>query len=150
MRLDAMLDEVWLQLPSFLKVRPLEGCITDEPLLVMGRFSLCPIYHKGRCVLFRQYLTEGYSNPGHDHARQSCLRAALALMEFQRIRFEATRPGATLSPFTWFLRPVIIGDFLLAAMIVYIALQRFSSKRVCAEDHLLNRQELQRVLLQSR
>lgn len=149
MRLGAMLEKVWLRLPSFLKVKPLDECITDDPLLVMERLSICSVYHKGRCVLYRQYLTTLSSESYHNYGRNSCLDAALALMGFQRMHYEATRPGATLYQFTWFLRPIIIGDFLLAAMIVYIALQRIITGKATKKEQPPDERELYGILMQS-
>jgi hypothetical protein len=148
MRLDRKLEDVWEQVPSFLKVRPLEESITDDPLLVMERFSLASVYHKSQCVLHRNYLLKKGSGNAYSYSRSVCLRAALRLLECQKMHFEATRPGAMLVQFAWFLRPILMGDFLLAAMIVYISLQLPASTETL-KGKSLDKPGLYRVLEES-
>lgn len=149
-RLDSQLEDAWRNVPPFLKVRPLEECITDDPLLVMERFSIGSIYHNGQCVLHRRYLLSESDSADHGYSRRTCLRAALALLDFQKLNYEATRPGAMLAGFTWFLRPIIVGNFLLAAMIVYITLQcKVYPESTGDAPQLPQRPDLCRLLAQS-
>ncbi|VUC21575.1 unnamed protein product [Clonostachys rosea] len=148
MRIDRKLEDVWQQVPSFLKVRPLEESITDDPLLVMERFSLASVHHKSQCVLHRNYLLKKGSGNAYSYSRSVCLRAALGLLECQKMHFEATRPGAMLVQFAWFLRPILMGDFLLASMIVYISLQLPSSTDT-SKGKSLDKPELYRIFEES-
>ncbi|KAH8892858.1 hypothetical protein GQ53DRAFT_718463 [Thozetella sp. PMI_491] len=150
MRLDGMLRDVWRQVPSFLKVRPLEECVTDEPLLVVERFSLGSIFHKALCVLHRRHLLQSAATPEHNFSRSACLRAALVLLDYQKMNYEATRPGSMLAQYVWFLRPIVLGDFLLAAMIVYISLRTRSYPEGFEDkDKLPSKEDLYRLLAQS-
>ena len=55
-----------------------------------------------------------------------------------------------LAQFIWFLRPIIIGDFLLAAMIVYIVTQsKYSQENLPDQEQLLDKQELYQMLVRS-
>lgn len=124
MAIDALLEARWAAVPAFLRVRPLNTCITDPPAQVVQRFGIGALYQKARCVLHRRYLVERDS-PASEHAysRRTCLLGALALLEYQNALFEATKPGGLLSQNGWFVSSLAMHDFLLAATVVYLVLQ---------------------------
>jgi hypothetical protein len=143
-RLDGMLNNVWDRVPGFLKMRSLEECVADEPLLVMERMSLCCIYEKAVCVLHRHHMSTGQLDEEHSSSRQSCFDAACRLLDCQAMFFEGTRPGSLLSQYTWFLRPILTGDFLLAAVIIYLGLNRGMRSSSSQSDGREARQLLER------
>lgn len=122
MRLDGLLQEKWNAVPSFMKVRPLEDCVTDPPHQVIQRFGIAALYQKSRCVLHRRYLLERPPKKEHEYSRKACLQAALALMEYQNAIWHGTQPGGILTANGWFMTSLAMHDFLLAAMIVYLAI----------------------------
>ena len=122
MRLDGLLQEKWNNVPSFMKVRPLEQCVTDPPHQVIQRFGIAALYQKSRCVLHRRYLLERFPKREHEYSRKACVQAALALMEYQSAIWHGTQPGGILSANGWFMTSLAMHDFLLAAMIVYLAI----------------------------
>jgi hypothetical protein len=123
MSLDNLLEEKWRQVPSFMKVRPLEDSITDPPQQVNQRFGLASLYQKSRCVLHRRYLIEAIPRQEHEYSRKTCLDAALSLLEYQNTIHQATLPGGLLRQNGWFITSLVIHDFLLAAMIIYVVIQ---------------------------
>ncbi|KAB5563299.1 hypothetical protein GE09DRAFT_777776 [Coniochaeta sp. 2T2.1] len=123
MRLDNLLEEKWKQVPSFMKVKPLEDSITDPPQLVNQRFGLAALYQKSRCVLHRRYLIEAVPRKEHDYSRKTCLDAALSLLDYQNTIYQATLPGGLLRQNGWFITSLAIHDFLLAAMVIYLVIQ---------------------------
>lgn len=123
MRIDARIQDVWSTVPQFLKVKPLSECVTDAPMLVIQRFGLAALYQKSRCVLHRRYLVDPRPLKEHDYSRRTCLEAAVALLDYQRTMFEATKPGAILAQNGWFIASLAINDFLLADMVVALAIQ---------------------------
>ncbi|KAJ2984508.1 hypothetical protein NUW58_g6023 [Xylaria curta] len=124
MRVDARIQDVWSTVPSFMKVKPLSECVTDAPMLVIQRFGLASLYQKSRCVLHRRYLVDPRPLKEHDYSRRTCLEAAVALLSYQSTMFEATKPGAVLAQNGWFIASLAINDFLLADMIVALAVQQ--------------------------
>ncbi|KAI0119964.1 hypothetical protein GGR51DRAFT_3041 [Nemania sp. FL0031] len=124
MRVDARIQDVWSCVPLFMKVKPLSECVTDAPMLVIQRFGLAALYQKSRCVLHRRYLVDPRPLKEHDYSRRTCLEAAIALLDYQSTMFEATKPGAILAQNGWFSASLAINDFLLADMIVALAVQR--------------------------
>ncbi|KAI1438767.1 hypothetical protein GGR50DRAFT_300649 [Xylaria sp. CBS 124048] len=126
MRIDACLREVWSEVPIFMKVKPLSESITDAPTLVIQRFGLASLFQKSRCVLHRRYIADPNPLKEHDYSRRTCLEAAVTMLDYQRTIFEATKPGAILSQNRWFLASLVINDYLLADMVVALALQQLS------------------------
>ncbi|KAI0408083.1 hypothetical protein F4802DRAFT_605149 [Xylaria palmicola] len=124
MRVDARIQDVWSTVPAFMKVKPLSESVTDAPMLVIQRFGLASLYQKSRCVLHRRYLVEPRPLKEHDYSRRTCLEAAVALLGYQGTMFEATKPGAILAQNGWFIASLAINDFLLADMVVALAVQQ--------------------------
>ncbi|KAK2606187.1 hypothetical protein QQS21_003357 [Conoideocrella luteorostrata] len=121
LKLDATLQETWSQLPNIMRVRPLDECVGDSPILLTQRFGLQALYNKSRCVLHRRYLAEAIPQTEHNFSRQQCLDAALNLLDQQCIIWRASKPGGVLNSTSWFLSSLAVHDYLLAAMIVYLA-----------------------------
>ncbi|KAK0720079.1 fungal-specific transcription factor domain-containing protein [Lasiosphaeris hirsuta] len=123
MRLDNILEEKWKQLPSVLKLKPLVESIADPLAQIHQRFGLASLYQKSRCVLHRRYLTEAVPRKEHAYSRQSCIEAAMSMLEYQEIIHLATLPGGMLRQHGWFLTTIATYDYLLAAMIIFVVLQ---------------------------
>lgn len=123
MDLDSQLAAKFDAMPAFMKVRPLEECVTDPPYQVIQRYGIAALYHKAICVLHRRYLVEKGLNKEHYYSKRRCLMAALALLEYQNSVFEATKPGGMLSQNGWFVSSLAMHDLLLAAMVVYLVIQ---------------------------
>lgn len=123
MRIDVVLNDTWDKVPSFLHVKSLDQCIGDSPTLLIQRFGIESLYHKSRCVLHRRHLSEVVLRSEHDYSRQQCLDAAVTLLDFHFIIWNATRPGNMLSMVGWFVTSLSVHDFMLAAMVVYVALK---------------------------
>lgn len=123
MQIDVRLEEVWSRVPSYMIVRPLDTAMADPPFQVIQRFGIGSLYQKARCVLHRRYLVEKEPKVEHAYSRRVCLLGALALLEYQNMLFEATKPGALLSQNGWFVPSLSMHDFLLGAMIVYLVIQ---------------------------
>lgn len=123
MQLDKSLQETWSRVPPCMRVVPLDAVITDPPSQVIQRFGLGALYQKTRCVLHRRYMAEKELRPEHEYSRRACLLAALALLEYQNMLFEGTKPGGLLCQNGWFVSSLALHDFLLGATVVYIVLQ---------------------------
>ncbi|KAI0525321.1 hypothetical protein F5B22DRAFT_633462 [Xylaria bambusicola] len=124
MRVDARVQDAWSSVPSFFRVKPLSESVTDPPMIVIQRFGLASLYQKGRCVLHRRYLVDPRRLKEHDYSRRTCLEAAVALLSYQSILADATKPGALLAANRWFIASLAINDFLLADMVVALAVQQ--------------------------
>ncbi|KAK1986608.1 fungal-specific transcription factor domain-containing protein [Colletotrichum cereale] len=121
MRLDGLLGEAWAGVPRFMRVQPLEQCVTTPAAQIIQRFGLASLYNKSRCVLHRRFLLEPLPRREHDHSRRQCLEGAIALLDFQNTIWHASRPGHMLSQNGWYVSSLAVHDFLLAAIILYLA-----------------------------
>ncbi|KAK4646499.1 hypothetical protein QC761_211030 [Podospora bellae-mahoneyi] len=124
--LDMRLDEIWSQVPPFMKrIVPPQDYDGEpiSPVLVNQQFGLISLYNKSRCVLHRRYLIEPVPKPEHAYSRRICLEAAISLLDHQNLMHLATLPGGALRATGWYISALAIHDFLLAAMVVYLVLQ---------------------------
>ncbi|KAF5631230.1 hypothetical protein F52700_6935 [Fusarium sp. NRRL 52700] len=122
-KLDNLLHETWKSVPSFMMVRPLDECVGDPPVLLIQRFGLTALYNKCRIVLHRRYLAEAIPQREHDYSRRQCLEAALSLLNYQHVIWEACKPGHVLSQHGWFVSSLAVHDFLMAAMVLYLVVK---------------------------
>ena len=122
MRLDQQLHEAFAQVPSFLRVIPMELSITDSPMHIIQRHSLALLFHKSRCVLHRKYLMKANDNGEFLYSKKSAIDAAMELLFIQSEAHEAVQPGGPLSKDVWIVSSLSMHDFLLAAMIAYLSL----------------------------
>lgn len=120
-RLDGLLNDTWRAVPQFMMVKPLEQCVTTPAMQVIQRFGLASLYNKSRCVLHRRFLLEPVPKREHDYSRWQCLEGAMTLLEFQNTIWHACRPGNMLAQNGWFVSSLAVHDFLLAAIILYLA-----------------------------
>lgn len=116
--LEKRLDEAHNQIPEGMRVRPMEDCITDPPVLIMSRFNIELLYLKTRVVLHRHYLTAGQSDARFVESRKSCVDSALEILKYHKIIFHACQPGGQLSKVWWYMSSLQTYDYLLAAMIL--------------------------------
>lgn len=122
MKLDAKLREVRAQIPSHLRLRPLEESAMDPAALIMERFNLSILYNKGQCVLHRKFLDRARGNPRYAPSRRTCIDASMELLHHQVTLHYESHPGGRLHNMQWALTSLTAHDFLLAAMIVSLEL----------------------------
>jgi hypothetical protein len=152
LKLDAALQDVRNSVPDFMRVRPLEQCVGDSPIILIQRFGLAAIYNKCRCVLHRRYLAQPIPNKDHNYSRQQAIDAALLLLEYQLTIWQASKPGNVLSSSAWFLSSLAVHDFLLAAMIVYLLIRNEDypdGEAFNFEGRMPSKEELKKILKDS-
>jgi hypothetical protein len=103
MSLDKRLEEAHDLIPEGMRVRPLEDCITDAPVLVMSRFNVEILYLKTKIVLHRNFFTAGQSSARFGGSHIKCLDAALTILRYQNIIFHACQPGGQLAKVWWYM-----------------------------------------------
>ena len=122
MRLDRILHEARSAIPPGLQLRPMTKSITDHPDVVMRRIYLALIFHKAQCVLHGKYLVSARSNSQYIYSRQSCIEAALKILEHQSTLHQETQPGGQLHRDRWKVSSLVNHDFLLAVTILCLDL----------------------------
>ena len=122
MALDQDLREARAELPPHLRLRSIEDSMMDPGALVMQRFNLSILYHKGQCVLHRKFLTRARENNRYAHSRRTCVDSSMELLSHQATLHYESRPGHRLHGMKVFVSSLTAADFLLAAMIVALDL----------------------------
>ncbi|RHZ51488.1 putative C6 transcription factor [Aspergillus thermomutatus] len=122
LEIDRHLEEAHDQIPSILRIRPMEQSITDPSDLILNRFTLEILYQKCRCVLHRRYLAEFHDNMRYAYSRWVCMTAAKQILQHQAVLHHETQPGGQLYRERQFPNSIQNTDYLLAAMIICLEL----------------------------
>ncbi|KAL4743510.1 fungal-specific transcription factor domain-containing protein [Aspergillus similis] len=125
-QLDNQLNETYAAVPNHLKFRSVAQSVIDLPHIIMRRYSLEILFQKSRCILHRQHLCEGRSDPRYAKSRQICIDAAMSLLQHQATLDAQVQPGGVLCHSKWFLSSLASHDFILAAMILCLELHHQS------------------------
>ena len=124
MRLDTVLHEARDAIPPGLQMRPIAKSLLDNPTAVMRRIYLALIINKAQCILHRKYLVGAHSNSQYSYSRQSCIDAALQMLQLQSTLNQETHPGGRLYHDKWKVSSLVNHDFLLATTILCLDLDR--------------------------
>lgn len=127
MTLNKRLVEAHELIPEGMRVRPMEDCITEPPVLIMSRFNIELLYQKTRIVLHRNYLTAAQTDIRFAESRSICLDAALETLRYQNVIFHACQPGGQLNKVWWYMSSLNTYDFLLASMILCLELNHLQT-----------------------
>ena len=122
MVLDQDLREARAQIPPHLRLKSIEESGHDPGTLILQRFNLSMLYHKGQCVLHRKYLTRARENNKYSHSRRTCIDSSMDLLHHQATLHYESRPGRRLHGMRVFVTSLTTHDFLLAAMIICLDL----------------------------
>ena len=124
-RMEAMLQAARESIPECVKWHSMAHCITDSPRVVLQKLVLEIIYHRARIVLHRKYLQYSPTKTQqHAHSRQTCLGAALKLLDYQHMIHGETQPFGRLYQDRWKVSSLVNHDFLLATSILCFYLQQ--------------------------
>jgi hypothetical protein len=127
MRLDARLIESRTLVPPQLRLLPDNEMRNEPPGSLMEKYVLEHFYHKAICVLHRKYLNCFLADDTYAYSRKTCIVSALELLRQQvSLHFEC-QPGGRLERIKWYRFSLIKHDFLLAAMVLCLAI--YNDKR---------------------
>ena len=93
----------------------------ETPSVIMRRVSLDLLYQKARCVLHRNFMSLG--NQLYTLSRETCVDAALKIIGHQSFIESETKPGRSYYGHGWKVIGLHTSDFLLAAMVLCLALK---------------------------
>lgn len=124
MRMDALILEVRNAIPPSLQTRPLASSLLDSPEIVMQRLYLAQLLYKAQCILHRNHQIPAYSDSRYSYSRQSCINAALQILQIQSTLNQETQPGGRLYRSRWKVSSLVNHDFFLAATILCLDIDR--------------------------
>lgn len=122
MTLDRELQQAFSAIPPFLRVVPMDLCITDSAELIIRRFSLAVLFQKSRCILHRKYLMREKENVEFSYSKKAAIDASRELLRIQAEVYDAAQPGGLLCKDLWVISSLAMHDLLLAAVIIYLCL----------------------------
>ena len=122
MDLDQNMRQCLADLPPHLRMKSIDESASDPGALVMQRFNLSILYHKGQCVVHRKFLNKARENNRYAHSRRTCIDSSMELLSHQATLHYEARPGHRLHGMKVFISTLTAADFLLAAMIVALDL----------------------------
>ncbi|KAF2679485.1 hypothetical protein K458DRAFT_461025 [Lentithecium fluviatile CBS 122367] len=125
--LEKKLEDAHDTIPEGMRVRPMEECITDPPVLVMSRLNIELLYLKTRMVLHRNYFTAGQCDPRFAASRTISVDTAVTILDWNKVIFHACQPGGQLHKVWWYMASLQTYDFLLAAMILCLELHHIKA-----------------------
>ena len=120
--LDQNLRDARAEFPPHLRLRTIEESLLDPGVLVMQRFNLAILYHKGQCVLHRKFLARARENNRYAHSRRTCVDSSMDLLRHQATLHYESLPGRRLHGMKLWMSSMTAHDFLLAAMIICLDL----------------------------
>lgn len=113
---DQEVRQMYATIPEILRTRPLADSIADDPLLIQIRIHLEFIYLKSVLVLHRRYMARGYA-----FSTRECIDAGKKIVAQCIEMFREFGPGGQLYQQRWMLTNYTMNDFLLAIMILCLA-----------------------------
>lgn len=141
--LHGQLNTQYNTLPSSMKVQK-HPSVTDSAAVVMRRLSLDLLFRKALCVLHRRYM-----KPQNHLSWETCIEAALKIIHHQSFVYRESQPGGPLRGHLWKITCVATYDFLIAIMILCLALHSgfgSESESSSALDRDPNRQHPEALL----
>ncbi|KAL8897063.1 MAG: hypothetical protein Q9207_007403 [Kuettlingeria erythrocarpa] len=122
MQLDHNLRDARAELPPHLRLKSIEDSTQEPAAIIMQRFFLSILYHKGQCVLHRKFLARARENNKYAHSRRTCVDSSMELLNHQATLHYESRPGNRIHAVRVLLTSLSSHDFLLAALIVSLDL----------------------------
>lgn len=124
--LDQKLHEADASLPPIFQWQPLSQSFTVPPQIILYRIWLQVSVQRAVIWLHRKYLAPSYTQVQCQYSRNSCVQAAMKLLEFQQLLDEEMRPDGQLHSVCWMQSSVIKSTFLLGMSVLcyYIQLSK--------------------------
>ncbi|EME79066.1 uncharacterized protein MYCFIDRAFT_166965 [Pseudocercospora fijiensis CIRAD86] len=122
--LDAKLQRTIAAMPTWLRHRPLELCIGENPSAILNRIFLDILIQKATYLLHRRSFLQ---NPSAPNSTTLCINAALAILHHQRTLSEEIEPGGLWHHLRWKLSTPLTHEFLQATTMLCFALRKLDT-----------------------
>ncbi|KAI0106840.1 fungal-specific transcription factor domain-containing protein [Daldinia grandis] len=132
--LNSKLQRVIDAIPAWLKYKPLEISIADNPLAILHGMFMDVLVHKAVYLLHRWSFMKGPSGEENAKSNDICIDAALAILEHQRRMSEEVQPGGILYSIRWKIPISLNYEFLQSTMMLCFTLSRFDDGNIGTRD----------------
>ncbi|OIW34303.1 hypothetical protein CONLIGDRAFT_607106 [Coniochaeta ligniaria NRRL 30616] len=151
--LDAKIQKVIEAVPAWLKYRPLESSVAENPMRVLQQMFMDILINKAVYLLHRRSFVKGSSAEDSARSNEICIKAALAILEHERRMSEETEPSGLMSNVRWKVSSSLNHEFLQATMMLCFALSRSNDGDAGARTNretLLRRDDIVQALTHAR
>ncbi|RTE79295.1 hypothetical protein BHE90_006227 [Fusarium euwallaceae] len=148
--LSTKLEETVESIPAWLKHKPLEASIADNPVTILYRMVLDILINKAVYLLHRRVFVKGPSWETGTVSGKACIDAALAILDHQRKMSEETQPGGLMYGIRWKVATSLNHEFLQATMMLCFALSRSDEQDSTAPNALPRRDDILDALTNAR
>ena len=115
--IEAELQDNYSSIPIPLKYRPMSQSFADDPASNMFRLNCEFLYQKSICILHRKYMAQGSKR-----SRDACVNAAVAILGHLADMHKEFQEGGQMEYDRWMMSSFTMNDFVLAAMMLCLAL----------------------------
>lgn len=122
--LDDKIQRVVESMPSWLKYKPPEASIAENPVRILQQIFVDILVNKAIYLLHRRSFVKGSSAEDSARSNEICIHAALAILAHQRRMSEETQPGGLMFSVRWKVSSSLNHEFLQATMMLCFALSR--------------------------
>ena len=120
-QLDTMLRNAYDSLPEILKAKSISRSLVNGTSLVIRCLTLELLFLKSTIILHRQHVAH-HGNAITAQSHQTCMRAALTMLQRLDELHEAMKPGGFLFNDKWLITTFNTGDMIFASVIVCLDL----------------------------
>lgn len=127
-RLSAKIDKAVASMPAWLRHKPLESSIADNPLTILNRINLDILIQKATYLLHRWSFMKVPPTREEEGTKSNelCIKAALTILDHQRRINEEIKPGGLMFAIRWRVIHALNHEFLQATMMLCFALSRLN------------------------
>lgn len=126
LRIDAMLDEVYTNIPEVFLWEGLSESILSNTSIISQKFFLHTIHQKGKLLLHRKYIpSQGQQEEPekYEYSRRMALEAGLAILRLHHLVVEESKPSGQLHSFQFMFNSLVSHDLYAGALAVCFYLQ---------------------------
>jgi hypothetical protein len=126
--LDAKIQRAIEIMPAWLKYRPLESSVAENPITILQQMFMDILMNKAVYLLHRRSFVKGSGAEDSARSNEICIKAALAILEHQRRMSEETQPGGLMFNVRWKVSSSLNHEFMQATMMLCFALSRSNNE----------------------
>ncbi|KAK7907956.1 hypothetical protein PG985_015259 [Apiospora marii] len=126
LRIDAILDEVYTNLPKVFRWEGMSESILSSTAVVSQKFFLQTMYQKGKLLLHRKYIPSQGQQQGpekYEYSQGRALEAGLAILRLHHIVVEESKPTGQLYSSQFLFNSLVSHDLFAGALAVCFYLQ---------------------------
>ncbi|KAI0870043.1 hypothetical protein GGS24DRAFT_476736 [Hypoxylon argillaceum] len=128
LQVDRQIEDMFLQIPEYCRIKPESNFVTDPPLVLLQRIFIQMNYHKAQIILHWRYLTLANQDDVYSYSTKTTVAAALKILNLHQTMYEGLKTGGRLYSVRWRITCFFCHDYLLAMSILCFYLQRNGEK----------------------